>query len=187
MAQINLLPWRAELRKQHQKTFLTYVAFAAIMGVVVMYVFHMYMQSIIEDKSSRIKFIEGKIASVEAKIAEIKQLDQKREELKNKMELIQELQRSRPQVVHLFDAIPRVIPEGLHLTSIVRIGNHLDITGSSESNTRIASLLRNIDDSEWLGKADVSSFTQNDKSNIPSQGFSVVAEVLSPKSEKGDE
>jgi len=187
MAQINLLPWRAELRKQHQKTFLTYIAFAAVMGVVVMYAMHIYMQNIIADKNSRVQFIEKKIASVEAKIKEIKTLEKKRDELKTRMDLIQQLQRSRPQVVHLFDTLPRVIPDGLHLQSIVRTGNHLDITGFSESNTRIASLLRNIDDSEWLGGADVTSYTRVEKTDIPSKGFAVVAEVQSLKPEEGEE
>ncbi len=187
MARINLLPWRAELRKEHQKIFLTYITFAAIMAVVVMYAVHIYMQNIIEDRNSRNQFIEKQIASVEEKIKAIRALDKKRKELKTRMNLIQELQRSRPQVVHLFDTIPRVIPDGLHLLTIKRTGDHLDITGSSESNTRIASLLRNMDASEWLGGADVSSFTRDEKSEIPSKGFAVVAEVRSPKTKEGEE
>lgn len=189
MARINLLPWRAELRKQHQKTFLTYLAFAAVFGVVVMYAVHIYMEGIIATKKQRNDFLTNKIAIVEKKIAEIKKLDKKREELIKSIDLIQDLQQSRPQVVRLFDTIPSVIPDGLHLKRLERKGSKLFIEGSSESNTRIASFLRNIDASEWLGGADLSEFNQDSDSIIPSNEFSVTALVKmnKPKPKEGEQ
>ncbi len=179
MARINLLPWRAELRKEKQKEFLSFIAFAAIFGLLVMYLFHMYMESQISTQLERNKYIKDQTVIVEKKIKEIAILDEKREQLKTRMELIQRLQHSRPEVVHLFDEIPKVVPEGLHLTSIKRNGNLLTITGKAEASTRITSFLRNIDKSKWLGVPDLSDIQADEKSPVPSHDFTVTVKLKS--------
>jgi type IV pilus assembly protein PilN len=173
MARINLLPWRAELRALKQKEFVTYMAFAAVVGIVVMYAFHIFMEGKISTQDSRNSFIEKEIVKVEQKILEIDKLETQRRELKKRMDLIQRLQHSRPEVVHLFDSLPRAIPDGIHLTSIVRNGNLLTINGKAESNTRISAFMRNIDSSQWLGKPDLSDIQADEKSPVPSHDFTV--------------
>jgi len=188
MARINLLPWRAELRKEKQKEFLSFIAFAAIFGLLVMYLFHMYMESQIDAQLARNKFIKDQTVLVEKKIQEIKKLDEKREQLKTRMELIQRLQHSRPEVVHLFDEIPRVVPDGLHLTQIKRDGQLLTINGKAESHTRISAFMRNISNSKWLGTPDLSDIQQDEKSAVPSHNFTVTVKLknsdLSDKTNK---
>lgn len=173
MARINLLPWRAELRKEKQKEFLSFVAFAAIFGLLVMYLFHMYMETQIDRQLARNKFIKDQTVQVEKKIKEIKALDDRREQLKTRMELIQRLQHSRPEVVHLFDEIPRVVPDGLHITKIKRDGQLLTINGKAESHTRISAFMRNISASKWLGTPDLSDIQADTKSPVPSHDFTV--------------
>ncbi len=181
MARINLLPWRAELRAQKQKEFVTYMAFAAVFGILVMYMFHIFMEGKIDTQNGRNKFIEKEIAKVELKIKEIEKLDAQRRELKKRMDLIQRLQHSRPEVVHLFDEIPRTIPDGIHLTSIIRNGNLMTINGKAESNTRISAFMRNIDSSEWLGKPDLSDIQADEKSPVPSHDFTVTVILNIPE------
>ncbi len=180
MARINLLPWRAELRAQKQKEFLTYLAFAAILAILVMYSFHLYMEGQITEQKGRNSYISNKITIVEEKIKEIEELDAQRRELKKRMDLIQQLQHSRPEVVHLFDALPRSIPDGIHLTSIRRNGNLLSINGKAESNTRISAFMRNIADSEWLGTPDLSDIQADQKSAVPSHDFTITVVLNTP-------
>ncbi len=181
MARINLLPWRAELRALKQKEFLTYMVFAAILGILVMYAFHLFMEQKITNQEDRNNYISNEIVIVEKKIKEIEKLDQQRRELKKRMDLIQRLQHSRPEVVHLFDALPRAIPDGIHLTSIVRNGNLMTINGKAESNTRISAFMRNIDNSPWLGKPDLSDIQADDKSAVPSHDFTVTVILNIPE------
>ena len=71
------------------------------------------------------------------------------------MEIIEKLQRSRPEVVHLFDEIARTVPEGVYLTAIKQTEKHLKFDGIAQSNTRVSAFMRNIDGSEWLKNPDL--------------------------------
>jgi len=44
------------------------------------------------------------------------------------MEIIERLQRKRPEIVHLFDELVKIVPEGVYLTQLKENGNKLEIT-----------------------------------------------------------
>ena len=178
MAKINLLPWRAELRAQQKKEFVLGLGFSALAGILLVVVMHTYMEGLIEHQNNRNRFIQDHIKQVDAKIVAIKEIDKQRAELKTRMELIQKLQRSRPEVVHLFDELPRLVPDGIYLVGLKRTGNQLEIRGRAESTARIAELLRKLNDSPWFGKdPNLQVFDKDLKSPVPSTEFVVTVAV----------
>jgi type IV pilus assembly protein PilN len=82
-------------------------------------------------------------------------LEDKKDRLLARMEIIEQLQRSRPGIVHVFDELVNTLPNGVHLTAVKQSGRRLEIVGSAESNTRVSALMRNIDKSEWLMDPDL--------------------------------
>ena len=93
------------------------------------------------------------IAELDKQIEEIKGLENQRERLVARMKVIGELQRSRPEVVHLFDEIVKAVPEGVHLTEVKQTGNRIELQGMAQSSTRVSTLMRNIDSSDWLSRS----------------------------------
>ena len=87
---------------------------------------------------------------MEKQIAEIDELAAKKERLLARMEIIQQLQRNRPEIVRLFDELVRVMPDGVYLSSLKQQNTNLVMTGIAQSNARVSALMRNIDQSEWL-------------------------------------
>jgi type IV pilus assembly protein PilN len=71
------------------------------------------------------------------------------------MEIIEQLQRSRPGIVHVFEELVSTMPNGVFLNSVKQNGNRIELIGAAESNTRVSALMRNIDGSEWLSKPDL--------------------------------
>jgi type IV pilus assembly protein PilN len=71
------------------------------------------------------------------------------------MEIIEQLQRSRPEIVHLFDEITRRLPEGVYLTGVKQTGSIVEVTGVAQSSTRVSALMRQIDSSDWLTNPDL--------------------------------
>lgn len=150
MPHINLLPWREELRLRKQKEFGALAGVAvALMGGVVFGV-HLYFQGLIDFQNSRNKFIEGEIAKLDKKIEEIKDLELKKERLIARMNIIQQLQSSRPEIVHLMDELVDKLPDGVYYTQIAQKGAALNILGVAQSNARVSSLMRQLDGSEWM-------------------------------------
>jgi type IV pilus assembly protein PilN len=152
MAKINLLPWRQELRKEQQRQFLTIMGLSAVLVVVVVFAVYLQYTQMISKQESRNAYLSKQIQEVEKQIKEIDELASKKDRLLARMEIIQQLQRNRPEIVHLFDELVRVMPEGVHLTSLKQKNRNLQMNGIAQSNARVSALMRNIDQSDWLSK-----------------------------------
>ncbi len=152
MAKINLLPWRQEQRKEQQRQFLTIMGLSVVLVIVGILAVHLQYSRLIGTQESRNAYLKDHIKKVEAQIREIDQLANKKERLLARMEIIQQLQRNRPEIVRLFDELVRVLPEGVHLKSLNQNGRDLQMVGLAQSNARVSALMRNIDQSDWLAK-----------------------------------
>jgi len=150
MARINLRPWREERRAEKQRDFLTALAGVVIVGVLFVFLQDRLVSGDIVDQQARNNYLTGEVASLERKIQEIDKLKEKRDQLVDRMRVIQELQGNRPVIVHMFDEIVRSLPDGIHYKSLSRKGDSVSIQGRAESNNRISSLMRRLDGSEWF-------------------------------------
>lgn len=152
MARINLLPWREELRKERNQSF--GVAMGVVAGITAGAVFmvHLYMVSVLEHQEARNKRLNSEIAVFDKKIKEIETIEQMKRSLLARMNVIQELQSSRPVVVHLFDEMVRTLPDGVVLDSLDQTGDNVTLKGVAQSNERISTYMRALESSEWLGE-----------------------------------
>lgn len=150
MPHINLLPWREEQRTQRNKDFsVTCFVFAIIAGLAVGSVHYWYSKQL-ENQTSRNDYIKTEIAKLDEKIKTIKDLDAEKERLLARMQIIQQLQASRPEIVHVFDEIVTTLPEGIFYKKIVQKGRSLTLSGVAQSNARVSSLMRNLENSSYL-------------------------------------
>ncbi len=152
MPHINLLPWRDDLRQRRNKEFGLTAGVGVLVMAAVIAVVHLHFKSRILHQNNRNGFLEANIASLDKRIKEIQRLDDEKERLLARMQIIQRLQSSRPEVVHLFDELVQTLPEGVYYTKIQQKGRVLNIHGVAQSNARVSSLMRQIDSSEWLQK-----------------------------------
>ena len=150
MPRINLLPWREEQRKERQQNFLISAAGAVLTGIVTIMLVSWTFDRFISYQNQRNDILNNEIALLDKKIEEIKGLERQKERLLARMEIIEQLQKSRPEVVHLFDEMVRTLPDGVYLTSLKQVDRRLEIKGVAESTTRVSAYMRNIDVSEWL-------------------------------------
>ena len=170
MARINLLPWRAERRKQRQKEFGIMLAFAALAGVVLWFLVNSYYNSQIDGQNERNAYLQEQIKQVEAKITEIDELDRQKARLLARKEVIEQLQANRSQMVHLFDSLVRTIPDGVTLASIKQEGEILTLEGNAQSNARVSAYMRNLEVSGWMTKPDLSIIEVKKDEKTPAAG-----------------
>ncbi len=150
MPHINLLPWREELRVRKQKEFGALAAVAVVVMAGVVGGVHLYFQGLIDYQSSRNAYLETEIGRLDKKIAEIKDLELEKERLLARMRIIEQLQSSRPEIVHLMDELVDKLPDGVYYTSVEQKGRALNLKGVAQSNARVSSLMRQLDGSGWL-------------------------------------
>ena len=150
MPRINLLPWRTEQRQRRKKEFLVALAGTLVVAAGVVYVSKLTVEGWTSAQQGRNQILRAEIAEIDKQIAEIDGLQTQRERLLARMQVITQLQRSRPEIVHLFDELVNAIPEGVNLLEVVQQGSRVELRGSAQSSTRVSALMRNIDGSEWL-------------------------------------
>jgi len=155
MAKINLLPWRAQVRKQREREFYMMLggAFAAAVLAVLLWVFWMNMR--IEDQDARNNYLTQQSKELDGKLEEIKKLEQTKTALTMRKQIIEQLQANRSQMVHLFDEMVKTIPEGARLNALKQAGDTLTLNGFAQSNASVASYMRNLDASPWLTHSDL--------------------------------
>jgi type IV pilus assembly protein PilN len=150
MPHINLLPWREAARQERQRQFAVVAVGAAVLATLVVVFIHLQFSGMIESQKGRNQFLENQIKEVDKQIAEIKTLKNDKKALLARMEVIQKLQRSRPEVVHLFEEISKATPKGVYLLNTVRNGKMINIEGVADSNDSVSAFMRQLNDSPWL-------------------------------------
>jgi len=150
MPRINLLPWREAERKRRRQEFISASVGALLAAGVLTLVVNWQFDSAISNQNERNQVLKNEIATLDKEITEILGLEQQKQGLLARMQVIEQLQRSRPEIVHLFDQLARTVPDGVYLTAVKQAGKRVQLNGMAQSSTRVSSYMRNIDASEWM-------------------------------------
>jgi type IV pilus assembly protein PilN len=150
MANINLLPWRQELRKQRQQEFIFLLVAVVSVAFVMVLFSHMVLSNQVSAQTERNQYIQAEITKLDGQIKEIDALQKRRDELLSRMKVIQDLQGRRPVIVRVFDELVRVLPDGVYLRNLARTGDSFKMTGVAESANQVSNFMRNLDASPWF-------------------------------------
>ena len=187
MARINLLPWREELRKERQQQFVTLTGLSGGLMVAIIVLVHINFAGVIGNQVDRNKYMEAEIKKLDARIKEIEDLEKEKARLLARMNIIQQLQTSRPQVVHVFDELVATLPDGVYLTAIENEGATVELSGFAQSNARVSSYMRNVDAAGWLTDPKLSVIETKDKKGQRISEFVLNARTSTPDSGTNEE
>ncbi len=150
MTRINLLPWREIRRREQDRQFFSgSIGAWVLMGLSVAYAWW-HMTGLIDHQNNRNMYLQSEIVKVETQIKEINKIRDERERLIARMEVIQQLQADRAQVVHVFDDLVRKLPKGVYFTALKKQSKAIVLNGFAQSNARISTLMRNLEASDWF-------------------------------------
>ena len=150
MARSNLLPWREQLREERKQQFLVTLVGVLIVAGGLVFLGDQYLNNQIEQQNARNAFISKEISALDSRIKEISELKTRRQQLVERMKIIQDLQGNRPIAARVFDQLVRTLPDGVYFTDVKMVGQSISIDGAAESNNLVSSLMRNQDGSDWL-------------------------------------
>ena len=150
MPRINLLPWRDEQRKERKLSFFAGMGGAVVAAAIAAFAAGLAFSSMISGQEQRNDRLRTEITTLDKEIEKINNLEQQKQKFIARMQIIEKLQRSRPEIVHVFDEVVRTIPDGTYLTSVKQTDKKLKLDGVAQSSTRVSSFMRSIDSSQWL-------------------------------------
>lgn len=185
MSKINLLPWREESREQLKRDYLGKLGFTAVIAVLILVIWISFAGSALDQQVERNNYLQSNIDQMDKKVAEIRELKDKKQEMISRMRVIQDLQGNRSEIVKLFDHLVRAVPDGVYLFELDRQGNGVKMTGFTESNNRISTLMRNLDQSPKYRDSNLTKVEQD--TTLGNQGskfdLQVGIEIQSPADE----
>lgn len=150
MIRINLLPHRAEKRRAQQIQFIAFSVISILLGAVIVGFVHVAILAQIDNQERRNAYLNKEIVILDKQIDEIKKLREQTKSLLARKTVVENLQSTRADVVHLLDQMLRILPDGVYLKSLKQTGNKISLIGYAQSNARVSTLMRAIEDSPWL-------------------------------------
>jgi type IV pilus assembly protein PilN len=181
MPRINLLPWREQERRERKMAFFVALGIAAGVAAVTAFAAYLLLGSMIDGQEARNDRLRAEIKQLDKQIEEINDLEAQKQKFISRMQIIEKLQRSRPEVVHLFDELVKAMPDGSYLTSVKQDGVKLKLEGVAQSSTRVSTLMRNIAASQWLRNPEL-EVVETTKDNVGSR-FVLDAQQVSATTE----
>jgi type IV pilus assembly protein PilN len=187
MPRINLLPWREQERKVRRREFAVALGAAAFAAVIFVMGGKLLYTSWTDSQNEKNNLLKKEIVKLDAAIADIQDLENRKQRLVARMEIIEKLQRKRPEIVHLFDELVKTVPEGIYLTAIKQTGNKLEIHGIAQSSTRVSTFMRNIDSSTWMDNPQLQVVEAAKDSPTGGSNFTLTSDVVGVDLENGGE
>ena len=184
MARINLLPWREAERNRKQREFGFMIGGGVLLTLLVIIAVHTHINGLINGQNQRNSLLDREIAKMDQQIEEIKDLETTKDRLLTRMDIIQQLQSSRPQIVHLFDELVSTLPVGVYLTKVLQQGSGVALSGRAQSNARVSAYMRNIDNSAWLAKPNLKVIENKAQTGTGLSHFELMATQITPSSEE---
>jgi type IV pilus assembly protein PilN len=185
MPRINLLPHRETKRRERKLHFMIALGVATVAAIGFAFIAYLMVNSMINAQQRRNTLLRTEIKTLDKQIEEINSLENDKQRFIARMEIIEKLQRSRPEIVHVFDEIVRTLPDGVYLTGVTQAESKLKFEGVAQSATRVSTFMRNIDSSEWLKNPELEVVQSSKGADAFGSSFVLDAEQVSH--ETGDD
>lgn len=180
MIRINLLPHRELKRKIRRQQIILLAAITGLLGVAIVWVGHIVITDKIEYQNNRNQYMSQQIALLDKQIEEIKQIKSKTQVLLVRKGIVETLQGSRAEVVHLLDQLARLLPDGVHLHSVKQEGRNINLVGYAQSNAWVSRLMRNLESSQWLQSPSLIEIKAVTVNNTRLNEFNLNIQLLQP-------
>ena len=177
MPDINLLPWREELREERKRQFFSALMLTAVLAGLIGFAWNTRVNSFIDAQKQRNRLLETEMAALDAQAKEIRRLKKLKSEMLGRMEVIKGLQTNRPEIVKLYDQLVRVVPDGVYLSSFSARGDSVAMRGKAESNNLISSFMRQLDNSGKFAQPNLTEVNADRELGEQGSQFTMTARV----------
>jgi type IV pilus assembly protein PilN len=183
MIRINLLPHREMRRRRQQQHFFVMLGVVLVIGAATWFIVRTYLADRLDDQNRRNAYLTQEIAKLDKEIEEIKKLKEQTAALLARKRVVETLQANRSEVVHLLDQLVRQLPDGIYLRGIKQSGNRVTISGYTQSQARVSTLMRNLESSEYMENASLVEIRAVPVGNTRMNEFTMNVSLTQPKSD----
>lgn len=185
MIRINLLPHREIKRKRLQKQFFAMLGVVVAVGAGIWFLVHTSLSNSYDAQVSRNQYLTQEIARVDKEIEDIKKLKEMTASLLARKKVVETLQGNRAEVVHLLEDLARQLPDGMYLKTVKQEGPRVTISGFTQSQARVSTLMRNLESSQHLDQANLIEIKVVPSQTARINEFTLNVNIARPKEDDG--
>ncbi len=186
MIRVNLLPHRQLKRASRQREFGLMALFSLMAAATLVFLGYSYINARVEAQQERNSRLDTAIASLDKEIADIKDLKDQINIMLERKQVVENLQTNRSQSVIILDEVSRQLPEGIYLRSIKQEGAAITLEGVADTNSRVATLVRNFSTSNWMESPSLVEIRSEAGTKLKQNAFSLGVNIKAPKTEEAD-
>lgn len=183
MIRINLLPHREIKRAARRRQFNYLLALTLVLAAGVIGLGQIWLSTRLDNQEERNSVLQQEITKLDSQIKEIKKIREETQALLERKQVVETLQSNRTEVVHLFDEVIRVLPEGLYIKSLKQTGDQIDLSGYTQSSARVSTLMRNLEGSPWFEQPTLVEIKAATVNNLRANEFSLKVKQTKPQLE----
>lgn len=158
---INLLPWREELQARHKRRFVSILALGAVLAVGAQWIAASYLQHQTDTQQARARYLDSYIGQLDKRINELKQVEQEHQALLTRLSVVENLQTERNKTTDFMNVLPTLVPEGVYVDKIKMNGLHIQMSGISDTTSRLATMLDNLESSADIRQVEMHSIVHD--------------------------
>ncbi|NOH96562.1 PilN domain-containing protein [Vibrio sp. 99-70-13A1] len=161
--QVNLLPWRDEIRAQHKKRFINLVVLGTLVAVIAQWMVGNYFHEQKSHQQARLNYLQQYIAQLDTQIQSLKVAEEEHKSILTRLDVVESLQSGRNKTTEFMNLMPNLVPEGVYVDKIKMNGQEIEMSGISDSTARLATMLDNLERSDSLSDVEMHSIVHNKK------------------------
>ena len=180
MIKINLLPYREEKKRQLIKTQLSLAGLFLVPSILLIIILLILISTIISNTNTQIVEVKAEIKKQKVSLDEINTFKKEKETLKNKMQVIEKLEKGKYGPVHIIDHLAINLPGRIWLTKIDQKSMSMTIDGKALDNISISEYMVNLSKSDYFKSVDLNKIKTDNKkgpTGIQLKNFSLTSTV----------
>ncbi len=163
MIKINLLPYRAQRKKELIAQEIIVAAVPLLLVLLVIGFLHWSLTSEMAGVEQKIVDVRNAINSSKVKLNEIEKYKKQKATLEKKMEVIETLKKGKQGPVHIIDELASKLPGNLWLTSVKQTAMQLVIKGTALDNISISNYMIGLENSPYFSNVDLEKIQSKNK------------------------
>lgn len=177
MIRINLLPAEEVARAAGRRQELAAVMLVLAVGAFLLVVAHGWQRARLAGAERQLRSVRAEIAAIQGPYAEVTRIDQQKQELREKLRVIAQLEAKKVGPVRILTDLSTATPEKLWLTEYAEVNGKLKLSGLGVDEQTVADFLRKLGAVSFFRRVDLEETSQVNQDGAKMKKFVITGEL----------
>jgi type IV pilus assembly protein PilN len=171
--QINLLPWREELRQTKKKQLLSMMGLYIALSLLILAVIHLHYRGIANNQNKLNTMLSDAITAEQGVLNQIGSKATEAIDVEKQLKFVIQLYDNNYRAVRLLNDLVSLVSDNVSIDEIRRNGNTIDLSGLAKSEEDIEQLMKDIQKSQYFDQPVLLSTNVGNSADSNTRNFNI--------------